>query len=99
MEFTWDENKASANLTKHGVSFQEAAEAFSDPHFLLEKDREEGGEQRWHILGYASSRLILLLVAHHYIELEDHSEIELIRIISAREATPHERKRYENGDT
>lgn len=98
MEFVWDENKAALNLSKHGVSFHEAIEAFSDPGYLLEMDREIGGEQRWHLLGYAASRLILLLVAHTYIEFEDESEIEAVRIISARKVTPHERARYEERD-
>lgn len=31
MQFEWDPAKAEANLTKHGVSFEEAASAFEDP--------------------------------------------------------------------
>ena len=49
--FEWDPVKAEANRRKHGVSFETAVRAFADPFVLIEPERVEGGEQRWHALG------------------------------------------------
>lgn len=43
----WDDAKAKADERKHGVRFDDAMLAFSDPHALVEQDRIEGGELRW----------------------------------------------------
>lgn len=85
--FVWDKNKAAANLRKHGVTFEQAAEAFFDP-FLKLMDASRNEEARDAILGM-DTRWNLLFVVH--IELED----EAIRIISARKATRKERTSYE----
>ena len=63
VEFEWDDEKASRNLRKHGVSFETAKRAFADPFALVEHDRIEGGERRWRTLGRVDGEL-LLLVAH-----------------------------------
>jgi uncharacterized DUF497 family protein len=89
LEFEWDEAKACSNLCKHGVSFQDAAEAFSDPMLLeLEPQADAQGELRFAIL--AGRHGVVLYVA--YTERNDR-----IRIISARKATRHEARRYEEG--
>ncbi len=88
MNFTWDPRKAASNKKKHGVSFEQAATVFGDPLALAIEDTVE--PERTLILGM-SERLRVLLVV--YVELAD----ETIRLISARRATSHERRRYEEG--
>ena len=89
MTFTWDPAKAEANLKKHGVGFREAATVFDDPWSVAFPDSDHSwGESRFLIIG-ASARGRILVVA--YAEVNP----KLIRIISAREATSHERRFYE----
>ena len=88
MNFTWDPRKAASNKKKHGVSFEEAATVFGDPLALVIEDAVE--PERTLLLGM-SERLRVLVVVH--VELAD----ETIRLISARRATSHERRRYEEG--
>jgi uncharacterized DUF497 family protein len=95
IRFEWDDIKATSNLLKHGVSFEDAIVAFADPFALMTQDRIEGLEQRWQTLGMIGGYLVLL-VAHTI--GEDDDGIEIIRIISARAADRKERKRYENQD-
>ncbi|MDK7587471.1 BrnT family toxin [Alcaligenes faecalis subsp. phenolicus] len=93
--FEWDAAKAATNLRKHGVSFEVALRVFADPFALTGPDRIEHGEQRWQTLGMVNGHL-LLLVAHTVLELEaDDQGVEVIRIISARQADKKERRRYE----
>jgi uncharacterized DUF497 family protein len=88
MRFTWDSNKAASNLTKHGVSFEEAATVFRDSLSVTGADPDHSvGEQRFVTFGVSQQRR-MLAVAH----LELGSEI---RIVSARLATRRERKIYE----
>jgi hypothetical protein len=89
--FEWDPKKDAANIRKHGISFAQAAHVFNDPLAVTRLDRVEGSELRWHTIGEFEGTL-LLLVVH---TLEGEQPIELIRIISARRATPRERRRYE----
>jgi uncharacterized protein len=89
VEFTWDPRKAASNRKKHGVSFEEAATVFGDPLALAIADAVE--PERTLLLGM-SERLRVLVVVH--VELAD----ETIRLISARRATSHERRRYEEGE-
>jgi uncharacterized protein len=90
-EFSWNIAKATSNLQKHGVAFEDAARVFADPYKLQELDRHVDGEARWQTIGVVEGEL-LLLVAHTDWE-ED--ELEVIRLISARPATAKERRRYE----
>ena len=88
MRFEWDPEKAKKNLKKHRVSFEEAATVFYDPLSATFDDPDHSlGEYRYIIIGL-SSRDRLLIVAHA-------ASGESIRIISARPATAHERKRHE----
>lgn len=92
MKFTWDENKATCNQRKHGVSFVEAKSIFDDPLALriFDPDHSES-EDRFILLGM-SSALRILLVCHCYREKDQE-----IRIISARKATKKEREFYTRG--
>ena len=95
MRFVWDSAKAESNQRKHGVRFEDAVHVFFDPLHLTVQDRVEGGEYRWQTIGQVGGAAVLL-VAHT--STEDGPEpVETIRIISARRATPQERKRYANG--
>ncbi|MFZ1345151.1 BrnT family toxin [Thiothrix eikelboomii] len=89
MSFEWDNNKASINEQKHGVSFTEAITVFSDPLELTIPDPDHSqGEFRFLSIG-RSAQGTLLVVA--YTEREP----AIIRLISARPATKYERKQYE----
>jgi len=87
LNFTWDEAKNRINQQKHGLSFQTAQLVFDDPLQLTKFDRVEQGEERWHTIGSIGG-LSVILVVHLQ---EDQS----IRIISARKATKHEMRAYE----
>ena len=90
MQFQWDPAKAAENLAKHGVSFEEAATVFRDTLSSTGTDPDYSvGEERFIIFGVSTSGRHLV-VAH-----TEHGDI--IRIISARLATPGERKIYEEG--
>ncbi len=93
MRFEWDETKNNSNQHKHGVSFEFASEVFADPFHLSIADRVEGGEQRWITMGQVGG-LVTLIVAHTW---RDDASDEVVRIISARQATRKERRSYENG--
>ena len=95
MRFVWDPAKAESNHRKHGIRFEDAVRVFFDPLHLTVQDRVEGGEYRWQTTGQISGATVLL-VAHTVTE-EGPEPAETIRIISARRATPQERKRYANG--
>jgi uncharacterized DUF497 family protein len=87
--FEWDENKNRRNRAKHKISFETAAKVFEDPNLIARQDRDLEEEQRWQTIGYAEG---ILTVAH---TAQDSGSDETIRIISARRATPGERKLYE----
>ena len=87
-DFEWDENKAASNAVKHGVTFDEAALAMKDPR---SSDFEDLVEPAYLVtLAASPTGRILYIVST---ESDDR-----IRIISAREATRHERRLYEEGE-
>ena len=89
MRFAWDEAKAEENRHKHGVSFEEASTVFVDENARLKHDPDHSQEEdRFLLLGFGA-KLRLLIVCHAYREND-----EVIRIISARKATPNERRQY-----
>ena len=90
MAFEWDSNKAATNLAKHGVSFEEAKTVFDDPLYIDFYDLDLSDDEHRYIMIGMSEQNRLLLVA--YTERGD-----VIRLISAREATRAERKAYEQG--
>ncbi|MEH1830287.1 MAG: BrnT family toxin [Nostoc sp.] len=88
MEFEWDELKATANLTKHGVSFEEAKTVFDNVLAVIFDDEAHSvNEKREIIIGHSRNNRLLL------ISFTERSNI--IRIISARLATRREREDYE----
>ncbi|MHB8165499.1 MAG: BrnT family toxin [Sulfuricella sp.] len=88
MNFEWEETKAVANLRKHRVSFEEAASVFEDDLSLTAHDPDHSvGEHRFVTFGLSAANRVLVV---------SHTERSgKIRIISARPATPAERKIYE----
>ena len=91
VRFEWDDAKAAANVTNHGVSFDEGIRAFADPLRYSTQDRIVDGEERWQTIGTVGAAT-LLLVAHTW--TEDNGQ-EVVRIISVRKTTKHERRLYE----
>ena len=90
MKFAWDPKKAATNLQKHKVSFEEAVTVFYDQLAKLAPDPDHSSDEDHFILIGYSEKDRLLFVVHVYRE-----DAELIRIISARKATPKERKDFE----
>lgn len=88
MEFEWGARKAAANLRKHGVSFEDAASAMKDSFAATARDLQHAeGEMRFITFGLSVSGQLLAV---------SHTERgNVIRIISARLATKHERRIYE----
>jgi uncharacterized protein len=86
LEFEWDTLKAQRNFEKHGVTFEEAAEVFLDPFYVV-WDASDNREIREFVLGYSTAERLLLVV-----HLERGKRT---RMISARVATRTERKLYE----
>lgn len=94
LEFAWDPAKAASNITKHGVTFAQAATVLLDALALTVFDAEHSAfEERWFTLGM-SSEGSLLAVSHLYTATGP--DTAKVRIISAREATRNERRQYEN---
>jgi uncharacterized DUF497 family protein len=91
MDFEWDERKNRSNQRKHRVSFETATLVFEDPRAMSVLDRIEEGEERWQTWGMAGGVLVLLVVHTH----REVAGEERTRIVSARKATPRERKMYE----
>ncbi len=90
IRFEWNEEKNQINQTKHGIDFETAKLVFDDPLCVTFVEGIIGGEERWHAIG-SIENIIVIVVVHTY--RADGSD-ELIRIISARRATRHERKLY-----
>ena len=88
LRFEWHETKASANLRKHRVAFEEAKTVFGDPQSLVIADREHSeAEDRWVRIGISGRGRLLVVV---YTERD-----EVIRLISSRRATIYEATDYE----
>lgn len=88
ISFVWDKAKARANLKKHGIAFEQAAEAFFDP-FLRVLNASSKTQIRDAIMGLDGRWNLLFVV---YTAFEDES----IRLISARKSTRRERQLYED---
>lgn len=86
--FVWNVKKARTNIADHQVSFEQACEAFFDP-FLIVEDASRHGEERDAIMGEDTVGRLLYVV---HIQQEG----DWFRIISARKATPAERRTYES---
>lgn len=88
LSFEWDRRKAASNLSKHGVSFEEALTVFADPLARIFDDEDHSiEEQREIIIGHsADDRLLVVCFT---------AQGESVRIFSARKSTRKERKDYE----
>ena len=90
MEFAWDTNKATVNLSKHNVSFDEAKTVFQDPFYIVFDDPDHSFEEERRVAIGQSTEDRLLFIS--YTERGN-----AIRLISARKATRRERELYEEG--
>lgn len=91
MDFEWDPKKARSNFAKHRVSFELAQEVWDDPLHVTALDRFEDSEERWLAIGRVEPFMVLVVTYTDRVGTRG----EVARIISARKATPHERRRYE----
>jgi uncharacterized DUF497 family protein len=94
MRFEWDEAKNRSNRRKHGIAFELAQEAFADPFCLTFPESQAESEERFWTIGCISG-LMVIVVVHTF---RDDRDEEVVRIISARKATPRERRAYEEAD-
>lgn len=86
VEFEWDEEKNERNISKHGLDFNDAQEIFRWPLLVDTDDRADYGEDRY--IGIGKIKIIIAVVVF------TQSDSGVIRIISLRKATRHERERY-----
>ena len=94
MGWTWDPDKAAKNLKRHKVSFDVAERVFNDPFAVTAPDPHPHDE-RWRTIGKPGADTPAVLFVVHTWPDDDANSVG--RIISARKAEPHERKRYEEG--
>ena len=90
--FEWDDEKNAANKRKHGISFEVAVKVFDDGNRTEFVERIEAGEERWHAIGVVEMRVFMVLTVVHTYREEGAKPV--IRLISARRATRHERRLY-----
>jgi uncharacterized protein len=91
VEFNWDAKKAAANLRKHGVSFEEAVTCFEDENACFLRNETESYEDRLILIAVSAKTRLLFVV---------HAEVgrDVIRIVSARKASPAQRRIYDGLD-
>jgi uncharacterized protein len=85
MDFEWHSAKDLANRRKHGIDFRTAAKVFLDPHVLEFDDLDASGELRFNAIGLVDGRMLFVSYAMRG---------DVVRIISARGAEPHEKRKY-----
>ena len=83
MDFEWDGAKELANRRKHGVDFRTAAKVFLDPYVIEFDDLDASGELRFNAIGLVDGRMLFVTYAMRG---------DVVRIISARGAEPHEKR-------
>lgn len=88
LKFTWDRAEAAANARKHGVTFAEAATCFDDPRGCYLRNEAPSYEDRLILIAVSSKQRLLFVV---------HAEVgrDSIRIVSARKASPAQRRIYD----
>ena len=88
LKFEWDRKRAVANARKHGVSFKEAVTCFDDPRACYLRNEAPSYEDRMILIALSSERRLLFVV---------HAEVrrDAIRVISARKASPSQRRIYD----
>ena len=85
MDFEWDSAKERANRKKHGVAFRTATKVFLDPYAIEFDDLDAAGETRFSAIGMVDGRMLFVTYTMRG---------DLVRIISARGAEPHEKRTY-----
>jgi uncharacterized DUF497 family protein len=85
MDFEWDEAKQQSNRKKHGIDFKTAAKIFLDPYLIEFDEPDASGELRCNLIGLVDSRMLFVTYTMRG---------DVIRIISARGAEPHEKRKY-----
>jgi uncharacterized protein len=85
MDFEWDSAKELANRKKHGIDFRAAARVFLDPYVVEFDDLDATGELRFNAIGLVDGRMLFVTYAMRG---------DVVRIISARGAEPHEKRKY-----
>ncbi len=86
-KFEWDEDKNAANIEKHGLDFEDAAEVFDGPLLAAPDTRQDYGEERWIELGLLEHRVVVVVYTYR--------SPDIVRVISMRKALQHERSHYE----
>jgi uncharacterized DUF497 family protein len=85
MDFEWDAAKETANRKKHGIDFRTAAKVFLDPYVIEFDDIGAAGEVRFNAIGLVAGRMLFVTYT---------LKGDVVRIISARGAEPHEKRKY-----
>ena len=85
MDFEWDTAKERANRKKHGIAFRTAAKVFLDPYVIEFDDHGAAGERRFNAIGLVDGRMLFVAYALRG---------DVVRIISARGAEPHEKRKH-----
>ena len=88
MEFDWDPDKAEINLRKHKVRFETATKVFLDPWRIEDEQQDDDDGIRFNVLG---------IVEQNVLHVTYTVRGDVYRIISARPAERHERRRYHEG--
>ena len=88
MLFEWDEAKNQDNIRKHRIDFDDVSEMFDSDMLVELDDRFDYGEERWIGTGFLRRGIAIVVWTERW--------GNVIRIISARKATPYEQKRFEN---
>jgi len=87
MYYEWDKTKSASNLLKHGIRFADAVTALEDDHALTIEDDSAKNERRFVTIGMNDTLRLLVVIWTERVD-------DVVRIISARKATAHERKTY-----
>ncbi len=88
MQFEWEPEKDRDHLARHGISFDEASTVFGDPFAVTIDDPDHSTEERRFVTTGYSTRQRIIIVVHT-------DRDDSVRLISAREVTPAERRVYE----
>ena len=89
MRITWDPQKAEINFIKHKIRFSDAELALYDTYAMTLEEQVIEGEQRFVTVGSdALGRIVMVVYSYR---------ADTIRLISAKKATPSQRKQYEKG--
>ena len=95
MRWIWDDKKNRTNTRDHGLSFETAQLVFRDPLAASRCD-PDSREERWQTIGLIGQ--VVVFVVHTWPEPDPATREAVGRIISARKATAHERRAYEEGE-